>query len=290
MITLPDDVSASLNTGMQVGSAIELPFFTPTFWFLNGDARLLQVGGASYFGGWAVSKEHWDRATKEEWFTDPSENAGLVETNLVTSDNKPLETCTSRSLIVAPMCSRLTWTTQDGGRYIEYVPGGRQHLQVIALLASRHEDGSFNALGPVMLTAKGFQAKNLQDSFAAWDRATKSIRQKVAPNVPAWCFYAAVGTFGTERKQVMVGKTSQKAITPVSCYIPKQITEDTITKLFVGQENAASMAVYIEAAQEWLHAYDARKAQPQPNQTQAVPQPPTYDELPPFDDHEPLPY
>src|SRR5690606_23854536 len=98
------------------------------------------------------------------------------------------------------------------------------------------------------------------DALAGWERATKAVRNKIAPGVPAWCFYLSIGTFGHERKQTMVGKRAQKAITPITLYVPKEINETLIEKLFVGQETAETMAIYLENAQEWLQAYEDRQA------------------------------
>jgi hypothetical protein len=39
--------------------------------------------------------------------------------------------------------------------------------------------------------------------------------------------------------------------------------EDLIEKVFVGQDVAESMAFYLEASDEWLHAYDRRTAEQQ---------------------------
>lgn len=256
-ISLSGDTANRLNGGMQTGNSIELPYFTPKFWVVNGDPRLRAVGGAQFFGGFAVTVEDWQKACEElgiEVCTPP----GFIQTETETQDGKTLEVFMSRNLIVAPIANRVTWTNADGQRFNAYAPGTRQHAQVIAYMARKLEDGTFDTFGPIMITAKGFQAKNVLDSFGAWDRATKQVRGKVAPGVPAWCFYLSVGTFG-ERKQVLVGKGAQSPITPITAYIPKEINGELLERLFVGQEVAETMLVYLEDAEEWLHAYEQKQ-------------------------------
>lgn len=257
-ISLNGNTAERLNGGMQTSNSIELPYFTPKFWVVNGDARMRAVGGAQFFGGFAVTVEDWQKACEEWGFDQPCDPPGFAQSQIDTQDGRTLEVFLGRNLIVAPIANRVTWANADGQRFSDYAPGTRQHAQVICLMAHKLEDGSFETFGPVMITAKGYQAKNVLDSFGAWDRATKQIRGKVAPGVPAWCFYLSVGTFGAERKQALVGKNAQSPITPITAFIPKEITGALMERLFVGQEYAEVMLNYLEGAEEWLHAYDPK--------------------------------
>ena len=150
-----------------------------------------------------------------------------------------------------------------------------------------------------MLTAKGYQAKNLLDSFSLWNRSTSKIRGKIAPGIPAWTFYLSVGTYGDKRNQVMVGQgNSQSPITPVGAWVPKEITEPVMESLFVGEDHAEAMAVYLESADEWLHAYDQKSGNGNGGSHSTPPATsysgtsteylnqnmPSMDELPPMDD------
>jgi hypothetical protein len=161
-------------------------------------------------------------------------------------------------VIVAPIGRRVSWLT-DGKRSSEYVEGGRRHLQVLAYMAEAQGDNgsrTYTPWGPVVLTSKGYQARNLLDSFARWDRATAQIRRKIAPGVPAWCFYLALGTFEKDRHVMNVGKPgAQSPITPITSYIPEHLTEDLINNLFVGNEIAAVMSDLQDQAAEWLAAW-----------------------------------
>lgn len=251
-IELDKSVSSRLNDGMQLGGGIELPFFAPVIWCMNGDARLKQLGGASYFGGWACKAEDIEAAKQ---MGNPIPH-GFTLGDITAADGKSFAAYTSRSVLVAPIAVRTAWVTQAGTRTAHFVQGGRQHTQAVCYLASKN--GETSPWGPVVLSAKGFQAKNLSGAFSAWSKHTASLRHKIAPDVPAWCFYLAVGTFGNDRKQVMVGKSSQSPITPISAYLPDNLTEETMTKLFVGQKIAEAMVQYLDDSKEWLDAWNIK--------------------------------
>jgi hypothetical protein len=107
-----------------------------------------------------------------------------------------------------------------------------------------------------VLTAKGYQARNLLDAFNLWNKATAPIRWKAAPGVPAWCFYLSLGTYGKERHVMNVGKPgAQSPITPITAYIPESFDEELISSLFVGEELAEKMAELQDQAADWLGAW-----------------------------------
>jgi hypothetical protein len=126
-------------------------------------------------------------------------------------------------------------------------------------MAESHGNNGSNQLkpwGPVVLTAKGYQARNLLDAFARWEKATSQLRWKLAPGIPAWCFYMTLGTFGKERQVLNVGKPgAQSPITPISAYLPATMDEEVLQNLFVGNEAVEMMANLQDQASEWLHAW-----------------------------------
>ena len=256
MIELDQETSNALNQGMEMGGGIMLPFIAPTLWALNGKAELRQIGGAQYFGGWAANRDDIEDALQQnklDWLP-----GSMKRETFVVKGDKEIEVYTSRGVLVAPIGLRKAWLTDDGRRLPAYTEGvrARQHAQALVLLAGKDKEGIIHPWGPAVLSAKGYQATNLLDALGAWDKHTKSIRRQIAPNVPAWCFYLAIGTFGNERKGVMVGKNgAQSSITPIGPYLPETITPETMEALFVGQETAAEMAIYLADAREWLDAW-----------------------------------
>ena len=293
-ITLSGDTGSRLNQGVQSGNAIELPFHAPVFWTVNGDARMKNAGGAQYFGGWAVAAEDWQKFLEDSGMKE-DQVPSVQRTDIVTADGKTLDVYTCRNLLVAPIATRTTWITQkEGGstsRSSQYSAGSRQNCQALVYLATGSPEKGFTFLNAVLLTAKGYQAKNLLDAFASWNRVTARIRSKVAPGVPAWCFLLSVGTFGDKRVQNMVGNGgSQSPITPIGAYIPKDISEALMEKLFVGEDIAEAMVNYLDSAQEWIHAYDSKPGATNGNgggaanayhAPEAVYAGPSMDELPP---------
>lgn len=254
-ITLDQDLANKLDLGMRSGEAVELPFPVIYLWALNGQASYKSQGGALYYGGWACKIEDAQPIADYQGLTLP---ADWKPATIALRDGGEIEVMVARYLIVAPFARRISWLF-DGKRYPEYVEGGRRHLQVLAYLAEKKgENGKpkFIPWGPVVLTAKGHQVGHVLDAFKKWNKATAQIRARVAPKVPAWCFYFSIGTFGKDRQSVNVGKSgAQSPITPVSAWIPENLNEDMIRSLFVGGETAAVMAEYQGQAADWLAAW-----------------------------------
>jgi hypothetical protein len=256
-IELDPNISRKLNDGMDAGDAVELPFPVAYVWALNGQTSEKTAGNALYFGGWACKKEALENVVEEIGNVIPS---GWTEVTIGARDGSEFDAYITRHIIAAPIAKRMSWV-KDGVRLSEYQEGGRRHLQVLAYMAEvevKKDKRTYLPWGMIVLTAKGYQANNLLDSFSQWEKVTSSVRREVAPGVPAWCFYAAIGTFGKERKAIMVGKPGkQSSITPVSLFVPEEVTPELMESLFVGQEVAGLMADFQDQAQDWLNAWKA---------------------------------
>jgi hypothetical protein len=255
-ISLDSDLAKKLELGMRSGDIVDLPFPVVYIWALNGQAGYKSQGGALYFGGWACKAEDIQTVADQQGLTIPED---WKHVTISSRDGGEFEAYTTRNVIVAPIGKRVSWLL-DGKRSTEYVEGARRHVQVLAYLAeSRGENGSrqFVPWGPVVLTAKGYQARNLLDAFSRWNKATAQMRWKMAPGVPAWCFYLSLGTFGKERQVLSVGKPgAQSPITPIGAYIPEKFNDELISSLFVGNEVAAIMADLQDQASDWLSGWN----------------------------------
>jgi len=260
-ITLDTELAKKLDLGMRSGDTVELPFPVVYIWALNGQNTLksqIKTSPALYYGGWACKAEDLQAITDQQGLPIP---AGWAKATIDTRDGQGFEAVTARYVIVAPIGKRESWLQGNGQRVSHYVEGGRRHLQALGFLAERKGDNGNAQIipwGPVVLTAKGYQAKNLLQAFTVWEKTTAGLRYKVAPGVPAWCFYLSLGTFGSERQAVNVGQAgAQSPITPISAWIPEGLTPERMASLFVGQEVAGLMADYQDQAQEWLAAWKA---------------------------------
>jgi hypothetical protein len=254
-ITLDSNLSKKLDQGMRSGDTAELPFPAVFIWALNGQASYKSQAGALYYGGWACKSNDLQITADQQGLALP---LNWQPVTISSRDGGEFAAHTTRHIVVAPIGKRLSWL-HEGKRHSAYLEGGRRHLQVLAYLADvRSADGGkeISPWGAVVLTAKGYQARNLLDAFTKWERATAQVRRKVAPGVPAWCFYMSIGTFGKDRHAVKVGKPgAQSPITPISAFVPEQITDEMIESLFVGNETAARMADLQDQAAEWLKAW-----------------------------------
>lgn len=254
-ISMDLNLAKKLDQGMRLSDTVELPFPVAYIWALNGQASLKSQGGALYYGGWACKVEEVEAVAEQQGLSIPQE---WKQATISTRDGDEYEAFTSRHVIVAPIGKRESWLL-DGQRFANYVDGARRHLQVLSYLAEAvGENGNREYIpwGPVVLTAKGYQARNLLDAFTNWEKATAPARRVVAPGVPAWCFYLALGTFERERYSINVGQPGrQSPITPISAYIPEKITEELVSSLFVGNEVATAMADLQDQASDWLKAW-----------------------------------
>lgn len=242
------DLTNKINEGFTLTEG-SLPFPAPVLFVINGDVKAIKdPAPAMFYGGWATDKGSMDTIVENE---KRELLKNLVPTGLVNQQGELIDIYATRSVIVAPVVKRVIWITKDGDRTNDFIKGARQHVQVLAILA----DSAFNIWGPVILSAKGFQAKNLLESFTTWQRHTAVIRAKEAQGIPAWLFFSAIGTFGKDRKQEMVGGGDKKsAITPIDTYLP-EMTADMLGKLY-GGETLANMIVDLnEKADEWRKAW-----------------------------------
>jgi hypothetical protein len=254
-ITLDPNLSKKLDQGMRSGDPAELPFPAVFIWALNGQPSYKSQGGALYYGGWACKSNDLQSTADQQGLALP---ANWQTVTISSRDGGEFPAHATRNIVVAPIGKRLSWL-HEGRRHATYIEGGRRHLQVLAYLADVRTVNGVKEIapwGPVVLTAKGYQARNLLDTFTKWERATAQARRKIAPGVPAWCFYISIGTFGKERQAINVGKPgTQSPITPITAFIPELISEELVESLFVGQDTAAKMADIQDQAAEWLKAW-----------------------------------
>jgi hypothetical protein len=255
-ISIDPNLARKLDQGMKSSENIDLPFPVVYIWALNGQSSYKQQGGALYYGGWACKAEDMVAMADQQENAIPSD---WKQVTISSRDGGEFEAVTCRNAIIAPIGKRISWLS-EGRRSASYIDGARRHLQVLAYMAeNKAENGSrsFVPWGPVVLTAKGYQARNLLDAFSKWDKATSQVRWHVAPGVPAWCFYLSLGTFGKERQVLNVGKPgAQSPITPITAYIPEKVTDELMSSLFVGEGVAEKMSQIQDQAVDWLKAWE----------------------------------
>jgi len=232
-IDVPQEVQDTMSGSMADG--VELPFPVCYMFIKNGRPEMSQIGGIGYFGGWAMDADDADG----RW-----DNIG-EQMDRVTFSNREGDTYdvyTSRSILAAPIAKRRQWRD------------GRSHVQILAMVGVVNK-GKFVDLGPNVLTAKGWQASYLQDSFRAWDKYTAEARREQAGGADSKFFYACIGTSG-DANFVAVGKTTTSQITPIELIVPDNLN---LNKLYVGDEKAREMSDLFLQAGEWLEDWTKRK-------------------------------
>jgi len=249
-----------LTESMKIEGQITLPFHAPIFWWMNGSNNMRAMANeypSLYFGGWSSNLPEVEEAAE---FYGP---VSMKKTQLASRQGKELDAYVSRSLMIAPITFRERWQkTDQSGRLSysdHYTDGGRHHVQMLALLAFKKPDVTYEPWGPIVLSCKGYQAKNLLNCVKEWRGLIEKARKEHAPAVPAHLFWMLLGTFGKEPEVKMVGKSgAQSPITPVQLYKPQAITVETLRILYVGKAAAGGMVDYLQQAKDWAEAWKSR--------------------------------
>jgi hypothetical protein len=258
---LSDDALQGLHdTNFNLTREGGLPFPAPVFYVVNGDVVYKTAEApALFYGGWATDVAGLDQLVQAESRSYPSTDlVGIVTTN---ADGKDINIYTARHLIVAPVSIRSAWIDRvNNTRTPQYVEGSRQHVQALCVIGMKGEDGMLHPWGPAVLSAKGFQAKNLKEAFSDWEKHTALVRSKEANALPAWMFYCAIGTFGQERVSQMVGGNKGKSsITPISVHKP-EATLALLEKVYGGEALANNIIEYGKQSQDWVKAWSEEQS------------------------------
>lgn len=254
MMNLNPEIAKALGEGMRNEGGIELPFPTPVLYAINGQPAYRGANNAQYYGGWATD---YDKLDDVLGLTDRAFPLTFVQAEATTRDtNKSYQIACTRVVLVAPIGKRQSWISKEGtNRASHYLAGYRQHLQVLAYLAQREDEKTLRAWGPVTLSAKGYQAGKILQAFKEWDSRSATPRKKYT--LPANVFWLPIGTFG-ERVTEKVGKGNLTSpITPVAAFLPKEVDDDYLTKMFVGETIALEMHGLYLQAKSWLEAWNA---------------------------------
>lgn len=265
-LDLPDNAHA-LHGSMQDG--VQLPFSVCYFYAHNGSKQFQSVGGLPYHGGWAVDVAEADNYL----LSRPDE---LVKYQLNNRQGDTYEVYGAPKLLIAPIAKRKRWITTDYGN-------SRSHVQVLALVGMLTKNGVIN-MGAHVLSAKGWQSKNLEDALREWDSITAAARRSW-PGALSNYFWHAVGVDAKNPRWDSVGSNHTSTITPVRLQEAEDKTPEALARRYVGAELAAQMVELLEQAQEWLREWDRRS---DTEISSASDPTPDMDTLPPIEDEFPF--
>lgn len=243
--------------GLATGQST-LPVPAPLFYVVNGTGVPNEESPAITYGGWACDKEAMDRVLEE---TERFLPFGLSSTNVYTRAGTMISTYTVRSLVVAPIAVRSSWVDRESGfRSPNFMEGGRRHVQMLVVLGARKDKSSkIQAWGPAILSAKGYQAKNLLDSVDAWKRHLAPhlmTLEKGGAKLQSNLFWMPLGTFGKKYDPEMVGTgRSQSPITPIKPYLAEIKGEEDLRELFGGEPLAQMIVETYKISEVWRGAW-----------------------------------
>lgn len=265
-IKISKEAADRLNEGIRFGNGLEIPFPVLYMRFANGKSELealAEINPTAYYGGFVA-----DSQPVRDLLDQGNElAAGMVgPVKISRRDGSKYEAFTARRIIIAPIGYRKSWyneKTSPPQRRSEksgYFPGSYHHMQVLAYMGTKIDVG-YVPWHPVVLTFTGYQVDRATKAFQAWNRHTVQVRNLLSKDagvqLPVTVFYMAMGTFGPDHIQEMVGQTgAQSPITPVKAFLPENITTAQMEELFVGEKMADEMARLREEAAEWLAGWD----------------------------------
>ena len=254
VLDVPED-QVKKARGVQVTDRITLPFPYLFLWWKNGSMQAAKDKTVRYHGGWASNYDEVEQSLAEmrrdhlpRYFTEPME--------FTNRDGQQYTVYTARYIPVALIDRRKAWFKRENRN------GHYSKVQFLCYMADLDtEKKAYVPWGPVVLSATGYSGMHLENSFKAWQSSTARARADHSPNetLPAWIFYALLGSVSSERKTEQVGSGQQTSmITPCQVREPEQdeITFDKLQSWFVGRETLKKMNELRELADEWLHAWD----------------------------------
>ena len=252
-----------LRTAEQGEGGVKLPFPVLNIFVMNGDPKQKAAATACpmlYFGGWAADSTKLGElilaghvpSDLDKW--SAFEGAG---------DKGSWQGRASRTVTAAFIASRSRWLAQDGKAYGAHYDAAkgfrRQHVQWLGLLYI-----SSKPWGYAVLTAKGFQAKNVADGIKDWSAAIAPHRAALnAQALPLSAFAITIGTAGPEPVFKAVGQAAQSKITPIGAVLPAALSAEAVAQRFITAPNMRLNNEKLAAAREWLAAWSGQgKADP----------------------------
>ena len=170
---------SGIDGAMAGGSAVELPFEVAYGWVRNGEdtyATMVKQGQmppAMWTGGFALNQDELQAVSEAAGVQIPPSWKAVQMT--VNGGEKEYVIYVNRTVVCTPFGMRESWVNKDDRRRApDYFDGARMHVQVLAYLAYGTKNGGdtvvYKPWVPVVLSAKGHQAKYLKTAFMAWKK------------------------------------------------------------------------------------------------------------------------
>jgi hypothetical protein len=225
----------------------------PIAQWLHGDPKLAAAGGVAHTGGIIIPSKYLDDHTAPA--------PGWTRTNVAFSSGKSETVLATQKPRLAVIRTRFRWFVVYNGVTTYYPRSGyiadsgmRGHVQALC--------GLHGFDFPVVVTFKGKASQEferlLRDfSQKVQDAAQRLLRDKnsngQAARFPRFAFYMRLAP----GPHVKVGQKGQESIiTPPVLELPNAITEDYLSKTYVGRERLMALQQIYHDAAEWGTAWD----------------------------------
>jgi hypothetical protein len=252
----------------------------PYIQWVNGNPQLKALGGVPAMGGWFMPAEQAPNDEMQGW----------IKNVLTHSTGAETEGWFREVLTFAPIRSRRCWRVNATGRsqmypwnqYDEALKAGHPagKLQVLAIVKEWPET-------PVILTMSGMVAKafaparqgeSVMGAFRSLvlTPANKLSAKHGSKNVWPWYAFWLTVQSTRDAKGAPVYDTvgtppnDSKITPPMAVGLHKDMTEDDLGKLFVGQTILKAAELMYSEAETWAQAWETMQAQSQPEAVAAV--------------------
>jgi len=238
-----------MRTGGEDG--IRLPFSAPLLSWRNGNAALSDLGDENpkYTGGWEMSKESWEKVK-----ADVPPLPALFKLYALRG-KETYDAFLAKQIVIFPVGLRERALMKLDGRDVpvkRFTKGSRQHIQMLAYLATVTDGGGFKPWGPVVLSAKSNSAMFVKQCFEDFKELAKKELDNI--RVPYHRFWLRIGT-PIPPKFVTVGKGGDTSdVTP--CYLMSPQggwTLDALKHAYIGADMIAKAGELQMLADAWLN-------------------------------------
>lgn len=229
----------------------------PVAQWINGDPKLASVGGVMHTGGIVLPTKYADESVAPP--------PGWPRTTIAFSSGKSEDVLAAQKPRLAVIRTRFRWFIVFNG-VATYYPrsayvadsGMRGHLQAVC--------GLYGFDFPVVVTFKGKASQEFERLSREFTTKTQDAARKVSADrkasFPRFAFYMKLAA----GPHVKVGQKGQESIiTPPVLELPTALSEEYLSKIYVGRDNLLAYQDWFHEAEEWASLWNkpgAEEAQP----------------------------
>jgi hypothetical protein len=223
----------------------------PVAQWLHGDPKLAAAGGVMHTGGIILPSKYTDE--------NVAPAPGWTRTTIAFSSGKSEPVLAAAKPRLAVVRTRFRWFISGNGVTTfyprsAYVAGAGMRGHVQALCGVQGFDF------PVVVTFKGKASQEFERLLKEFGQKVSEAARKVKADAkwPRFAFYMRLAP----GPHVKVGQRGQESvITPPVLELPAVLTEEHLSKLYVGRERLQALQQVYHDAAEWVAAWDRAGAE-----------------------------